>query len=256
MFEIVGREEQVFEQWEQGAKVSNPCMKAGDEVVFRNSSGATAVMIAREESGQVVADVPNKLLQMCCNILVDLEQGNDRHTECRTTFTVNPAQKPDGYKCADNSVPDTRISYNELKDKPFGEETEVLFDQRVEFAEVEGIMQYMGKIPELPEVGKSYAVDYNGTVYNCVAGGENGVVSFIGNAVFDGGDDTGEPFMIGAMKNAVEGDGVPDMVVYPLDGSTSADIRIEKPVVHKLDPKLHPGLPHYVSVQNLPHLGV
>ena len=100
MFEIVGREEQVFEQWEQGVKLSNPCMKAGDEVVFRNSSGATYVMIA--ESGGV--EVPNKMLQMTCNILVDLKQGKEQHDDCQTVFEVNPAEKPDDYVYVDNTI--------------------------------------------------------------------------------------------------------------------------------------------------------
>lgn len=100
MFEIVGREEQVFEQWEQGVSLSNPCMKAGDEVVFRNASGATYVMIA----GASGVEVPNRLLQMTCNILVDLEQGNEQHSDCQTVFEVNPADKPDDYVFIDNTI--------------------------------------------------------------------------------------------------------------------------------------------------------
>lgn len=100
MFEIVGREEQEFNQWEQGVKLSNPCMKAGDEVVFRNSSGATYVMIA----GSAGVEVPNKLLQMTCNILVDLKQGSEQHDDCQTVFEVNPADKPDDYVYVDNTI--------------------------------------------------------------------------------------------------------------------------------------------------------
>ena len=100
MFEIVGREEQKFNQWEQGVKLSNPCMKAGDEVVFRNSSGATYVMIA----GSAGVEVPNKLLQMTCNILVDLKQGSEQHDDCQTVFEVNPAEKPDDYVYVDNTI--------------------------------------------------------------------------------------------------------------------------------------------------------
>lgn len=100
MFEIVGREKQEFNQWEQDVILTNPCMKAGDEVVFRNSSGATYVMIA----GASGVEVPNKILQMSCNILVDLEQGLEQHTDCQTVFKVNPGAKPDGYVCDDNST--------------------------------------------------------------------------------------------------------------------------------------------------------
>ena len=122
-----------------------------------------------------------------------------------------------------------------LKVMPY-ESTEVVFDQRVEFTEIEGKTQYTGKFPELPEVGKTYTVTYNGTVYNCAALGIDGM-RFIGNAVVAGMDNTGEPFAIGVIKNGVEGDGVPDMFMFPLDGSTSATVKIEKSVIHTIDPK-------------------
>lgn len=100
MFEIVGREEQVLYQWEQGVSLSNPCMKAGDEVVFRNSSGATYVMIA-DASG---VEVPNKLLQRDLNILVELGQGLECHSECQTVFEVLPEEKPGDYAYVDNTI--------------------------------------------------------------------------------------------------------------------------------------------------------
>lgn len=231
MFEIVGREEQVFEQWEQGAKVSNPCMKAGDEVVFRNASGATAVMIAREESGQVVCDVPNKLLQMCCNILVDLEQGMEQHSDCQTTFIVNPAQKPDGYKCVDNSVPDTRISFNDLKDKPFYESTEVLFDQRVEFT-ADNEFQHIVNAAWPIKGGDAVKVNWGGVDYECEAVDipDEGVV-MVGNVYGDGS----APFLL---------------IVVPFEGITIISsvsgvnhecyVKIEKSVIHPIDPKFLP----------------
>ena len=240
MFEIVGREEQVFEQWEQGVTLSNPCMKAGHEVVFRNSSGATYVMIAREESGAVVCDVPNKLLQMCCNILVDLEQGNDRHTECRTTFTVNPAKKPDGYKCVDNTVPDNRISFNDLKDKPFYEENAVLFEGRVEFSGTSiGVEQKT--IPQLIpfSVGDIVKVTWNGVEYECIAfdsvamGGPGSVA--VGNPYLLTGVDTGEPFAIGTAPN----NGA--TAVFSYTRITEASIKIEAPKVKTIDPKFIPA---------------
>lgn len=247
MFEIVGREEQVFEQWEQGVTLSNPCMKAGDEVVFRNSSGATYVMIAREESGAVVCDVPNKLLQMCCNILVDLEQGNDRHTECRTTFTVNPAQKPDGYKCVDNSVPDTRISFNDLKDKPFYEEKAVLFDGKVEFSGT-GIGVEQRTIPQLIpfSVGDVIKVTWNGVEYECIAfdsvamGGPGSAA--VGNPFLLTGVDTGEPFAIGTSPES----GV--TVVFSYTKITEASIKIEGTKVKTIDPKFLPDAGFKVNV--------
>lgn len=137
-------------------------------------------------------------------------------------------------------------SFESLRDRPFGESTEVLFDQRVEFTEIEGKTLYTGKFPELPEVGKTYTVTYNGTVYNCAALDIDGM-RFIGNAVVADMDNTGEPFAIGVIKNGVEGDGVTDMFMFPLDGSTSATVKIEKTVIHTIDPKFLTGVLLYAD---------
>lgn len=235
MFQILGSESQEFNQWEQGKMVINPCMKAGDEVVFRNSSGATAVMIAREESGQVVCDVPNKLLQMCCNILVDLEQGKEQHSDCQTTFPVIYAQKPDGYKCVDNSVPDTRVSFNDLKDKPFEEISfcylpESKLDFNVDMGG--GMMIAMVSLNANMVHGGVYKVVYNGTEYGCSGILAAGLGIACGNMSPMGGDDTGEPFVI-----ISSGEGT---MVLPLDGSTSATVSIYGMLTQKLDPKFIP----------------
>lgn len=243
MFEIVGREEQVFEQWEQGAKVSNPCMKAGDEAVFRNASGATAVMIAREESGQVVCDVPNKLLQMCCNILVDLEQGNDRHTECRTTFTVNPAQKPDGYKCVDNSVPDTRISFNDLKDKPFYSEVVESVDVEVKEQTITAVTNSSGK--HTAKIYKTHTglgtikdnthviVVFDGELFDLRS--NNNLLGNKAAAGIAGAVDTGEPFYIATGTTITN--------IYtktPGDHTIAITVYKEETVYHPIDPKFLP----------------
>lgn len=124
MFKIYGGATE-FKQWELDQMVTNPCMKAGDEVVFRNASGETYVTKVFEQNGEVVADVPNYLLQKALNILVDLEQGADKHDDCRTTFSVVAQDKPDGYECKHN-LPDRPVktaggvsSWNDLADKPF-----------------------------------------------------------------------------------------------------------------------------------------
>lgn len=102
MFKIYGGDTE-FKQWELDKLVTNSCMRAGDEVVFRNSHGETYVVRAFAKDGSVYADVPNYLLRTAGNILVDLGQGNERHTECRTTFTVTAAAKPEDYKCDCNT---------------------------------------------------------------------------------------------------------------------------------------------------------
>ena len=72
MFTIYGGKQE-FMQWDLDQFVTNPCMQEGDEVVFYNSHGATYVVKAFVQNGEVLADVPNYLLQMDGNILVDLE---------------------------------------------------------------------------------------------------------------------------------------------------------------------------------------
>lgn len=250
MFEIVGREEQAFEQWEQGARVSNPCMKAGDEVVFRNSSGATAVMIAMEESGQVVADVPNKLLQMALCILVDLGQSNELHSECRTSFRVNPAEKPADYSYIDNTVREEEKSsgggsgadllnengiikqeylpkgfpYKSGKDAVIMEATKLEYD-----ADAGGIVYKDKYIKLLP--GEEYIVSWNGVEYTSTAvdgsGLGEGIECGLGNVgALTGGEPTSDPFVIfttteelGAMMGFFA-------MVLPLDDSTTVDISI------------------------------
>lgn len=106
MFEIVGGNPYLT-QWELNRTVSNPCMKVNDEVVFVNSSGRTCVTYARMQDGQVVADVPNILLQDARNILGTLGQSLEKHSECETAFEVHEAEKPEGYVYVDNiKLPD------------------------------------------------------------------------------------------------------------------------------------------------------
>lgn len=101
MFTIYGGKTE-FEQWDLDQLVSNPCMKEGNEVVFRNSHGETYVTKAFKQGGEILTDVPNYLLQKHGNILVTLEQGADRHTECETIITVTAKDKPEDYKCGGN----------------------------------------------------------------------------------------------------------------------------------------------------------
>lgn len=227
MFEIVGREEQVFEQWEQGAKVSNPCMKAGDQVVFR-SHGKVHATIAFEENGAVVADVPNFLLKEHGEIRVDLGWGLDGHIGCRTFFLVNKADKPAGYKCEDNASPDTRISFNDLKDRPFYEETEVLFDQTIEFANT----QYKTSNVLPIAVGDTVNVTWDGTAYECVAIEVESGAIFVGNSATMGGANTGEPFAIAI----VPGNGT---MMLGDDGNHTVKIEVSK--VKTIDPKYIPA---------------
>lgn len=138
--------------------------------------------------------------------------------------------------------PETGISFNDLRDRPFGDSTEVLFDQRVEFQDVgEGMMGCDCIFPELLEAGTTYIVTYNGVSYNCIpldpAG--VGIPSALGNMLPFGAEDTGEPFLIAVPPNEVEAPY--PMTILSINGDTSATIRIEKSVIHTIDPKFIPA---------------
>ena len=135
-------------------------------------------------------------------------------------------------------------SFESLRDRPFGESTEVLFDQRVEFQDVgegvgEGMMGCDCYFPELLEAGTTYIVTYNGVSYNCIPLDPAGVgPSALGNMLPFGAEDTGEPFLIAVPVNEVEAPY--PMTILSINGDTSATIRIEKSVIHPIDPKYLP----------------
>ena len=109
-----------------------------------------------------------------------------------------------------------------LKVMPY-ESTAVLFDQRVEFYEENGMGGFAGEAPEalLSLVnGETYIVTYNGIAYNCVC--FNGS---LGNFLIYGMEDTGEPFAIIITDD--DGNGEMDMIVADYNGAASATIRIE-----------------------------
>lgn len=225
MFEIYGGGTEL-KQWELNKTVTNPCMKEGDDVVFRNAHGQTYVVKAFEEGGVIQADVPNYLLQKSGNILVDLEQGLEHHTECRTTFAVVAQDKPENYDCQCN-VPDRPVkavggvsSWNDLTDKPFGEETveEAIFENvSLTWDSNEG--GYVAFDPSKSvslSAGDSIRVVIDGVVYNTVLTDDNSAGILLGGnaGLWELGENTGEPFLF-----AVEAD-VPGIVVSGAEGET------------------------------------
>lgn len=161
-------------------------------------------------------------------------------------------------------------SWNDLTDKPFGEVTtvkEVLAECQPEYVpEIEeglsGFVVYATR-PDTVVLGETYIVNYNGVDYPCVATGKatrkvvdpaNSVVILGNLGAVTGGTDTGEPFAISW--------GVSQMLIVPLDGSTTLTISIrqevtevkkisgkyvegmgyeEDGVVHPIDPKFPPS---------------
>lgn len=87
-------------QWEQGKKLTNNHMTAGQKVLFSNSTGATAVMYAYDDGGIVKVNIPNELLQSAGKLIVNL----DGSPSCRSRFDVNPADKPDNYALVESDA--------------------------------------------------------------------------------------------------------------------------------------------------------
>lgn len=144
----------------------------------------------------------------------------------------------------ESKFPDMRMSYNELKDRPCYEETVTLFDKTVEFAEIEGMLGGQATNYNGLEIGETYTVTYNGAEYECTANnpyeGETENV-FIGNNSVFGMEDTGEPFFMVCIYDAADNIQAYVFEIISLDGSTSASIKIEKTVVHTIDPKFLPS---------------
>lgn len=120
-----------------------------------------------------------------------------------------------------------------LKVMPY-ESTEVLFDQRVEFAgEEEGVWEMGETLPI--SVGDKVFITYDGVTYEseAVAFQENNV-SF-GNSAIIGGDSNGIP--VAAITGKSDG---MDLTAF-MGAPGYHTIKIEKPVIHTIDPKFLPG---------------
>lgn len=245
MFEIYNSENQHFTQWEQNHVLTNPCMKAKDEVVFRNSSGKTIVAYARTQGGQVVVDVPNVLLQYPLNILVGLGQGLEQHSECETVFSVVEADKPEDYEFVDNiklpsndiSLDDLEISWNDLTDKPFGviAGEDVFLPQDTRLTYSTQTQSFMGNVIAAPSVGTICTVTYNGVCYEVIAKEFMQGQIALGNLAMAGLEDTGEPFAV------IINPDTSTVMVAPLDGATELVIEIKGQVeyTNKLDTKFY-----------------
>lgn len=133
----------------------------------------------------------------------------------------------------ETEFPNTAISFNELRDRPFGEDTAVLFDQSVEFTTDNELQHIVNGVFPI-ESGDTVKVTWGGVEYECdavaVADGEYTLV-MIGNVYGEGT----EPFVI----IVVPPEGITIISSTHMEGEI--DVKIEKSVVHKLDPKFLPG---------------
>lgn len=166
------------------------------------------------------------------------------------------ARKAGGVQSVNGKTPDENgnveidsvASWNDLPDKPFGEESGI-----VEILP-ETIITFDGDSTEaditpLPLVGgNTYVVNWNGVEHTCVAQDLSAMVGAecytLGNHKAMGMEDTGEPFIISSIPSYGMG------TIGAFDGSTSVTISIkgEGTTVKTIDPKFLPdGVPYVES---------
>lgn len=110
MFKILDGREQ-FYQWDSDRQIVIEDIDC-NEVHFSNRTDKTAlVCTVREENGQVIADVPNILLQQDWPITV--YAFDQDYTKYSQTFKVMPRTKPDDYVYTETDV----LNYNTLAQK-------------------------------------------------------------------------------------------------------------------------------------------
>lgn len=128
-------------------------------------------------------------------------------------------------------------SFESLRDKPFGESTEVLFDQRVELVDGETVMFYNLPISD----GDLVAVTIDGFKYEA-----NAHVDATGAEVFvnHGGEENPDFFVI----TSTLADDQHTVIFVP--NKASATVKIEKPVIRTIDPKFLTGVLLYADDHN------
>lgn len=134
-------------------------------------------------------------------------------------------------------------SFESLRDRPFGESTEVVFDQRVEMLSEELMIE--GALPISD--GDLVKVTWDGAEYECTAElVEDSIGSiFFGNPVFMGGTSNDVPFGFATGQYAGNARLV---IIAPDYVGQSVSIKIEGNVIHPIDPKFLPEMSSYCHV--------
>lgn len=125
-----------------------------------------------------------------------------------------------------------KISWDDLKDKPFGEETtvvDVLPETSITASEL-----YEVFINCILTVGDICTVTWNGIEYTCVVDTFEGFPVFGNIGLVMGGEGTGEPFVVLAQGQILQ--------IVSLDGTSEqiVSIKVELKTVNKLDKKYLP----------------
>lgn len=110
----------------------------------------------------------------------------------------------------------------------------------VDTSEGQGIINTQADVP----VGGIYTVTYNGVAYECEAQ-DTGGMALLGDGTTMGLLSNGEPFLLMVLSAEEAAESGMSGVVMPLDGSTSATIKVEgyKKTVHKIDDEFLPTTP-------------
>lgn len=93
-------ERESFYQWDLNQKIKSELFKEGDEVHFGQSrSGKALVVKAYKLGDDIVADVPNILLQSTRKIIAFqyVKDGESEYTTNEHTFAISARPKPEDY---------------------------------------------------------------------------------------------------------------------------------------------------------------
>lgn len=136
-------------------------------------------------------------------------------------------------------------SWNELEDKPFGEEVSlselyasegIAFSQHIGYSDV--YVSEQGAVPAIQlVVGNTYFVNWEGTEYQCIAADYSGRATCLGNlSIMRYGDDTGEPFLVMSMPSYDQ------YAVATKDTAATHSVGIYEGsvTIHTIDPKFLP----------------
>lgn len=191
-FNRVGYGDTQFSQWQLGQQVTSTLLKKGDEVCF-SQAGRFVSMKAYESDGVIVADVPNRMLEIAKPILVSLGQGAQAQPSVTTQLEVLEGDMPDGYKFEDNSARELKrsgIDSSEVtqivKDNFEGgvgyeETTETVMLPETSFEVSKSAPQVVlsESFPYTFEIGKEYTVTFDGVTntYTAIESDAGGVLT-------------------------------------------------------------------------------
>lgn len=123
----------------------------------------------------------------------------------------------------------------------------VIFHKELAFQEEEGVTAYIGEGRINLVVGESYNVAFTGSSDYCICKkveGENGNYTlYLGNGMYAGGEDTGEPFVV--IESVFDG----KWSTAVIDTNRRSSCIINAPeIVHTIDPKYLPNQPVKVDL--------